>query len=155
NVDSLVILAWMTNNIINKERVEQTGDLDNPPVVATGPFMLQSWDSASQVMKLQRNPDFFAPGLPYLDGVEEAILPDPTSAIPLQLAALRQKRIQAHRNLPVDNLDEFRKNADYRVFELPSFGSSVSFLWVQTQTAPANDPRVRQALSKAIDRKAI
>jgi peptide/nickel transport system substrate-binding protein len=155
NVDSLAVLAWVTNNIINKERVEQTGNLNDPPVVGTGPFMLKSWDSATQVMNLQRNPDFFVQGLPYLDGFEESTLLDPATSSQTQLLAMRQKRTQAMRSVPIQNLDEFRKNADFHEVEHPSYGGATTFLWVATQTAPTNDPRVRQALSKAIDRKAI
>jgi len=73
-------LASTSTWIIAKECVDQYGDLKKPEsVVGTGPWMLQGYEPGVR-LTFARNPSYFVPGLPYVDGVDIAISPDPAAA---------------------------------------------------------------------------
>ena len=59
----------------------------NKTPVGTGPFKLESY--TIQEIKMVRNPDYFRPGLPYLDGMTQRVIPDPGT----QLLALENREI--------------------------------------------------------------
>jgi len=79
-------LASTSTWIIAKECVEKYGDLKKwESVVGTGPWMLERYESPTRV-SFARNPNYFLPGLPYADGVELMINPDPAAAFATFLA---------------------------------------------------------------------
>src|SRR5262249_10844418 len=72
-------LASTSTWIVAKEAVEKFGDLKTPESpVGTGPWMLERYEPGVG-MTFVRNPNYFVPGLPYADGIEVAIDPDPAS----------------------------------------------------------------------------
>ncbi|MBI1733876.1 MAG: hypothetical protein HYR51_01770 [Candidatus Rokubacteria bacterium] len=74
------LLAQTSTWIVAKEAVEKFGDLKKAEaVVGTGPWMLERYDAGAKLVYV-RNPHYFVPGLPYADGVEVVISPDPASA---------------------------------------------------------------------------
>jgi peptide/nickel transport system substrate-binding protein len=76
----LDLLAGTSTWIVAKEAVEKFGDLKRPEaVVGTGPWMLERYEPGTR-LSYARHPHYFAPGLPYADGVEVTIEPDPASA---------------------------------------------------------------------------
>jgi len=65
--------------ILAPEVGEKFGDFKRPEtVIGTGPWMLERYDPNARLTYV-RNPTFFLPGLPYADGVEITIDPDPAS----------------------------------------------------------------------------
>ena len=73
-------LASTSTWIIAKECVDQYGDLKKPEsVVGTGPWMFQNYEPNVR-MSFVRNPNYFVPGLPYVDGVDVTIDSDPAAA---------------------------------------------------------------------------
>ena len=48
--------------------------------IGTGPFKFVEY-KPNESIKLTRNPDYFKPGLPYLDGVEYTIIPNRSTAV--------------------------------------------------------------------------
>jgi peptide/nickel transport system substrate-binding protein len=48
--------------------------------IGTGPFRFVS-SQQNESIKLARNPDYFKPGLPYLDGIEYTIIPNRSTAL--------------------------------------------------------------------------
>jgi peptide/nickel transport system substrate-binding protein len=73
-------LASTSTWVIAKECVDQYGDLKKPEsVVGTGPWMLQGYEPSVR-LTFARNPNYFVPGLPYVDGVDIVISPDPAAA---------------------------------------------------------------------------
>ena len=74
-------LASTSTWIIAKECVDQYGDLKKPEsVVGTGPWMFQSYEPSVR-MTFVRNPNYFVPGLPYVDAVDITISTDPAAAL--------------------------------------------------------------------------
>src|SRR6185312_3290634 len=47
---------------------------------STGPFKFVDY-KPNQTLKLERNPDYWKPGLPYLDGIEYTIIPNRSTAV--------------------------------------------------------------------------
>ena len=74
--------------IVSREDVRQRGDLVKGGA-GTGPFMLEDFRPNS-LIRLKRNPYYYEPGLPYLDGLDFRIIPDEGS----RMAALRAGSVQ-------------------------------------------------------------
>ncbi|HYE92261.1 MAG TPA: ABC transporter substrate-binding protein, partial [Terriglobales bacterium] len=69
----------MAGGIIAKECVDKFGDLKKwEAVVGTGPWMLENY-KPNQSLTLVRHPNYFMPGLPYIDKVEMTVDEDNAS----------------------------------------------------------------------------
>jgi peptide/nickel transport system substrate-binding protein len=72
-------LASTATWIVAREAVDKFGDLKKwESVVGTGPWMFERYE-ASVRMTFVRNPNYFIPGLPYADGIDVTLDPDPAS----------------------------------------------------------------------------
>jgi peptide/nickel transport system substrate-binding protein len=59
--------------------VDQFGDLKSPDsVVGSGPWMLQRYEPNVR-LSFVRNPNYYIPGLPYVDNVDIALSQDPAA----------------------------------------------------------------------------
>jgi peptide/nickel transport system substrate-binding protein len=69
-------LAALSAKILAPEVVERADKFATADVgIGTGAFLLQSWNDTGFVCV--RNPDYWKPGLPYLDGVNMAVFKEP------------------------------------------------------------------------------
>ncbi|MDP2952302.1 MAG: ABC transporter substrate-binding protein, partial [Chloroflexota bacterium] len=138
---------WIYPEHILKEKGDMTKD-----VVGTGPFKLKEY-SRGVSWKLVKNPDYFVPGRPYLDGIDRYIIGD-NSAI---LAALRTHRIQL--TTPMNN---YSTPAERRILgrEAPEIIAQGVLLvaprWVvfNYKREPFSDIRIRRAVNLAFDHQA-
>ena len=80
------ILADRQVKIVPRDMVDQ---LATKPV-GTGPFMFQSYTPGDRLVMV-KNPDYFEPGLPKLDGVELRVIPE----MSVKIAALQAGDIDA------------------------------------------------------------
>jgi dipeptide transport system substrate-binding protein len=115
--------------------------------VGTGPFQLVAYQKDA-VIRYQAHPDYWNGKAP-LDNVIFAITPD---------ASVRWQKLQAGEChiMPYPNpadLDAMRQNPDVEVLEQE--GLNVGYLGFNTQKAPFDNVRVRQALNMAINKDAI
>jgi peptide/nickel transport system substrate-binding protein len=123
-------------------------------VIGTGPFRLQEPPTTS-LWKYERNPDYFLPGLPFLDAMEIHLITDPQAMV----AALLSKRVYWSDVFPHANLDRdlaksiAQQNA--QLIHSANPGLVVSHLTLQGTKPPLDDLRVRQAISEAVRREAI
>lgn len=120
-------------------------------VVGSGPFMLESFTPEQLV--LVKNPNFFIDGRPYLDKVVMRVVKDPSARIlsmengdadlyPFMGSSQEIKRF--------DGIDDIvLTNAGYAGI------GPISWLAFNTEKAPLNDKKVRQAIAYAIDRDFI
>jgi peptide/nickel transport system substrate-binding protein len=144
--------------IIAKECVDKFGDLKKwEAVLGTGPYMLDSY-RPNIGMTLVRNPNYFLPGLPYIDRIEMTVDEDNASRMSSFLAGKwdlgwefpgsinRTDWVQIK-----DNLKQKRPNL--RTVEFPS--NVMSHISMRADQKPFSDARVRQAISMAIDRQGI
>lgn len=128
-------------------------------VVGTGPFQLESYEPGSLV-RVVRNDDYWERGaggdLPYLDGIDYVIMPNPTAMD----AAFRTGRIDGGARGEGHYLTQERKAAideqlgPDEVFYGEMQGGMFRLGFNVLREGPWQDPNVRQAISLWIDREA-
>lgn len=121
---------------------------ENP--VATGPFTEVS-DFQTQVYQVDRNPDYWDEGKPYLEGVRVPAFPSNDS---VQLALANGEIDWADVFVP-DVAETFvAQSPETNCYWFPAIWGTAQ-LYVNTTKAPFDDSAVRKAISLAIDRDQI
>jgi peptide/nickel transport system substrate-binding protein len=140
--------------IIAPEVVEKFGDLKKPEsAIGTGPFLLERHEPNVKTV-FKRNPEYFLPGQPYVDGVEWLVLEDESTG----LAMYRTGYIDCGpwhwwsvRQADLESLQKSHPRLMYRDF-LSVVASGIT---MRTDQPPFNDVRVRRAISLALDRQGL
>jgi peptide/nickel transport system substrate-binding protein len=140
--------------IIAPEVVEKFGDLKKPEsAIGTGPFLLERYEPNVKTV-FKRNPAYFLPDQPYIDGVEWLVLEDDSTGLamyrtgqldcgPFHWWSVRQADLEAlHTSHPHLRYRDCLSNGGYAIY-------------LRTDQPPFNDVRVRRAISHAIDRQGI
>jgi peptide/nickel transport system substrate-binding protein len=147
-------LASTAAHVVSKAFVEKNGDKYGTPEVGsigTGPFKFAEWKSGDY-QKLVRNDDYWnkAAGGPYLDEITIKILPEPTTRV----AGLQTGEIDfVIANVPSDQYATVQQIEDVSLTFTPSYyGEWITF---DTQKAPFDNVKIRQALNYAFDKKAV
>jgi peptide/nickel transport system substrate-binding protein len=153
NADFLGNLTARQLKVVAREAVAASGDLKGPPVIGSGPWLFESWSQGDQgSFAVRRNPDYYRKGLPHADGVEVARTDDFAGA---GVSAFRAGAINIIAGVPrelVAGLEKALPDAAY--FTIPLDRAPDNMI-LNATAPPLDDPRVRQAISKAIDRQAI
>jgi peptide/nickel transport system substrate-binding protein len=139
------------NNVIQSPTAWKTrGDDYNRNPVGTGPYILKSWTAGDRLV-LEKNPDYWNKGHPYLDRIVLKPLPDAQS----RFASLEsgEADIVWDDEYDPDNSQKAQKAPKLTVHTYAGSGAQVYAF--NTKAAPFDDLRVRQALVMALDRKAI
>ena len=93
--------------------------------VGSGPFVVQSW-TRGQNLKMSRNPHYWRPGQPYLDGVEfDFITNDNTRILNLQSG-----QADVAENIPFSQVDSLDKGST-KVEIAPL--ASIDAIWLEQQ----------------------
>ena len=140
--------------IIPREAVEKFGDLKKAEsTIGTGPFMLERYDPNVKAT-FRRNPTYYQPGLPMIDGVDWLVMEDDAAG----LAAYRTGQIDcgpwhwwAVRQADVVALKASHPRLGYHDFLSPV----TTGIYMRVDKPPFNDVRVRRAISHAVNRQAI
>jgi peptide/nickel transport system substrate-binding protein len=138
-----------SNNVMQSPIAWKTkGDDYNRNPVGTGPYIVKSW-SAGDRMVLEKNPDYWNKGHPYLDRIVLKPLPDAQS----RFASLQsgEATLIWDDEADADNIQKAQKDSKLAVHSYVGSGATVYAF--NTKTPPFDDVRVRQALVMAIDRK--
>ncbi len=131
--------------IVSKQSVDR---LKSAPV-GTGAFKFVEWKRGDSVI-MTRNPDYYVKGLPYLDKVTFKFIPDPSA----QLAALRAGDVDViSYDLAPENVPALEKDGRFKV--LKGNTTTEVIMAMNHSRTPFNDRKVRQAITLAIDRKAV
>jgi oligopeptide transport system substrate-binding protein len=117
-------------------------------MVSNGPFMLESW-TPGQAVRVRRNPRFHDARNVRLDGVEYHSVTDQNTGFRLFLAG----RLDAVTNFPPEKLDQLRRDHPKELRLAPSLG--VATYVINHRLPKFRDPRVREALSVAVDRRIL
>ena len=144
-----ILTIQSSNNVIQSPTAWKTkGDDYNRNPVGTGPYILKSW-TAGDRMVLEKNPDYWNKGHPYLDRIVLKPLPDALS----RFASVQsgEADIIWDDEFDADNIQKAQKDPKMTVHTYAGSGAQV---WAfNTKVAPFEDARVRQALVMALDRK--
>jgi len=152
-------LSWMTHpgagTVLPSESLKKYGDNFGvlEAMYGTGPFVIDPASYKPGVsVRLTRNPDYDAgpmAGLPYLDGIEMVWIADAST----RAAALRTGALDIGLS-PTLEVEDYRKK-NYQIGSTKDRIVAAQHLAFNTQAAPTNDARVRQALHRALDREEL
>lgn len=114
--------------------------------VGSGPFKLREYVPGTHVI-LERNPNYFEPGKPYLNEVHLVIFPESIAEINALLTGQIDVALEAN----LSQIGRLQKSPDITVTRTGSgqFPNTV----FGCDSAPFNDPRVRKALALSLDRE--
>jgi peptide/nickel transport system substrate-binding protein len=116
--------------------------------VTSGPFRLVRHEPGS-LLELARDPDYAGAPLPHLDRVVFRVIPDETALVHELLTG----GIDFVENVSEEAAHRLADRADVRLLRVPDLG--YGFVCWNTARPLFADPRVRRALTLAIDRRAI
>ncbi|MBI2909508.1 MAG: ABC transporter substrate-binding protein [Chloroflexi bacterium] len=139
---------WLA--MVPKHVVEAKGDMKRD-VVGTGPFKLKGFVAGTSYDYV-KNPDYFVKGRPYLDAIKVYLIKDEAT----RFAALRTGRLLL---LPppygVSVSQSNLAKSDQNLVVQTNWRPTLRHLRFNLEKAPWSDPRVRRAMSLAIDRQAL
>ncbi|MFJ1041004.1 ABC transporter substrate-binding protein [Bordetella bronchiseptica] len=125
----------------------------NQKPIGTGPFKFKEWKRGEYV-KLERNPDYWKEGKPYLDELVFNVIPDSAS----RAVAFERGSIDALRGGDVDNVDVKRlrglPDVQYTTQGWEMF-SPQAYLIFNMRKPPFDNIKVRQAVMHAFNRKLV
>ena len=142
--------------ILPKHLYQGSDPLTNPvnlKPVGTGPFKLESYRTDQQVVMV-RNPDYFKPGLPYLDRLVFRVVPD-SGAQTLSLLAGEADYLPLVNATDVERLRARPELTMAQTAFGTGGGNCINTLSFNLDRKPLADLRVRQAIAQAIDREQL
>ena len=119
--------------------------------IGTGPFKFVEF-KPNELIKVARNPDYWKPGRPYLDGIEYTIVPNRSTAILAFVAGKLDMTWPYIVTVPL--LKDIQNQAPQAICELKTTNASTNLL-VNRDAAPFNNADLRRAMALALDRKAF
>jgi len=134
--------------IVSRKAVEKYGkDFGRNPV-GTGPFKFVSWRENDSIV-LEKNPDYFEPGLPKLDRATILIMKEASSAVAAMLAG----RVDGMSNSPLQFINQLKASPNLTVYS--DIEGNYSLIAMNCRRAPCDDVNLRRAIGFAIDREAV
>jgi len=134
--------------------IYKKANLDKDPrwyeknILGSGPFKLADYQVGQSISGV-RNPDYYRKGLPYLDGFTAIYAPKQA----VRVEAIRADRAATEfRGLPPVTRDELKAALDGKLSVQESDWNCGNLVIPNNQKKPFDDPRVRRALTLAIDR---
>ena len=144
NADLPLLVAIPQTSILPHDRSDE--QLLKEPV-GTGPFLFKEFNRGERIV-LRRNPDYWQPGLPYLDELQYLLMPEPNARI----AALAGGRVDMVGEVAPEMVAPL-KQPGIRVEVVPSGNSNL--IAMRMDRAPFTDNRVRDAFKLVADRAAL
>src|SRR4029434_8176613 len=153
--------VWMVDVLANPimwivapEVVQQFGDLKKTEsAIGTGPFLLERYEPNIKTV-FKRNPNYFLPGLPWVDGVEWMVVTDPSAALAMYRSGQFDCGAAPWCGVRQEYLESLKKTHPHLMYQ--DFLSTVSHaIYMRTDQPPFNDVRVRRDISHAINRQEI
>jgi len=133
--------------IFPREVLEEDGDLKKR-LIGTGPYILKEHTRKVRIV-LQRNPDYFDKGRPYID--EYVILSTPDAAT--RTAAFRTGQSDFLVLQSPSEVEQVRKTNPHAIVQALTPPMTPFGVALAQDRPPFNDVRVRRALSMAVDRQ--
>lgn len=147
----LDLCAFPTLAVVPRAVIERLGEqwIRARPLPASGPYQLEFWRLNDRV-RLRKNPRYWDAPHTALEVVDLLTVANPTTAFNLYETG-RADVIWDRNLVPAELLDLLRARPDCHRFDF----LAVYFVRCNTTRPPLDDPRVRRALSLAIDRRRI
>lgn len=140
-------LAKTFNAIMSREALGENGDASET-IIGTGPFQFVEFIPGQRLV-LERNPNYWKEGLPYLDAIHFIPFPDPVA----QVTALRTGAVDWIEYVPDGEVEFLQEDPEFTV--VGGLGTNFRALYLNMDVPPLDDVRVRQAIAWALDRDEI
>ena len=152
DADALLALADGHSKIVAPEVLEQFGELQQAPVIGTGPWIFEQ-KKPDGATDYSRNPAYFEPELPYLNIITVKPVNTPGNANSVnhrRLALLKAGQIDVLVASPTDWSDLERSSVEFnsRLSQQPETGMVLS---LNTQQKPLDSLAIRRAIFRALD----
>jgi len=121
--------------------------------VGTGPFKLRQWEPGRRLI-VDRNPDYWRDGLPYLDEIEFQITPDSQTRAS-SIATGSVDMLEAQEAGLVNRLLDNARTGTYQVITNTDGEGSKGLLIFNTVKPPFDDLNVRRAITMGLDTEAL
>jgi len=119
--------------------------------VGTGPFKFAEF-KPNELIRVVRNPDYWKPGRPYLDGIEYTIVPNRSTAMLAFTAGKFDMTWPYVVSIPL--LTDIKNQAPNAICELRTTNGSTNLL-VNRDKPPFDSADLRRAMALALDRKSF
>jgi peptide/nickel transport system substrate-binding protein len=119
-----------------------------PP--GTGPFRFVEWKPGAHLI-LAKFPQYWKPGIPYLDRIVMKPIPDET----VRVTALRSAQFDLVEEVPLRVVDQIQKGMIKDVSVVPASAAAFRRITFNCAEPPFKDVRVRQAVAFAVNKKEI
>ncbi|HYU13480.1 MAG TPA: ABC transporter substrate-binding protein [Stellaceae bacterium] len=119
--------------------------------IGTGPFKFVEF-KPNEAIRVKRNPDYWKPGLPYLDGIEYTITKNRSTAILAFVAGKYDLTFAGTLTIPLTK--DLMKQVPQAICEMNP-GSVNTNLIVNRDKPPFDNPQLRRAMSLSLDRQAF
>lgn len=143
----MTALTNIGNGIVPKEEVEGWGDEFGNHLVGTGPFMMEKF-SLDQQTELVKNEKYFL-GEPNLDRVVFKVITDQNQ----EVNALRTGEIDIAMQISGESVKLVAEDEKINLLKKPSI--QITYAYFNMVNGPTADPKVREALIKAVDYKEL
>jgi peptide/nickel transport system substrate-binding protein len=145
--DAVQIMGNNLGAYISPKEFAETPDAATK-MVGSGPYIHTEYQTGVS-LSWKKNPDYYLKPMPYFDEVKAFIVTDTAKRV----ADFSAKSVNYSWLFLPDERDQLKKNRpDAKFAETQGISG---YIYMRTDKPPFNDKRVRQALSMAIDRKAI
>ncbi|MGH1492265.1 MAG: ABC transporter substrate-binding protein [Acidimicrobiales bacterium] len=144
------ILADRAGMMVSPTAAEAANEvqLNNTPV-GTGPFMLAEYSEGDRLL-VERNPDYWQEGLPYLDNIEWLFSGGEQAAV----NGLRAGDVDVALTIrDFSQVSAMETESGIKTIRSPSLHTDGCY--INDEVEPWNDVRVRQAWSHAMDRETL
>jgi len=118
--------------------------------IGTGPFKFVEF-KPNEYIKVARNPDYWKPGRPYLDGIEYPILRE---IAPRNLAFFAGKYDAIPLGVTIPTLKDFKEQAPQAICQ-ENVGNVPRTMLINLHKPPFDNPELRRAMVLALDRKSF
>ncbi len=140
-------LAVFSFCIPSPTALDKHGEAFSRNPVGTGPYKFVSWQSDVEIA-LTRNDSWWG-GAPAVKEIVYRKIPDAGT----RTQALKSGAVDVIDNIDLATLPQLESNAGIKVVRQP--GMHVAYLAMNTRKKPFDDPRVRQAVAYALDKRRI
>lgn len=141
-------MAHPANFIFAKKYLDQDAHYYKSHVVGSGPFKYKNYVRGSYI-ELERNPNYWKKGLPYMDGIRYFVIKD----LSAQAKAVRSGRADVEfRSFPPTEAEAIQKQLGDKVVVARPKAITSWGVALNVDKKPFDDERVRKALALAIDR---
>lgn len=140
------LAAFATLSPVQQATVDANGDAwatSADTYISNGPFYISDWVQGSHIT-MSKNPNYWNADAIKLDAIKWNLIEDPNASY----SAYQTEEIMMIKDVPTEEIPSLSGSDEFYVD--PIIGTY--YLSLNTQKEPFNDPKVRKALSLAIDR---